>query len=194
VRQVVCRAAVIGVAAVSLATGSSAAVPPKKFLLRLNDGFDVAGLKVACLAQRRAGAAANILICFQEDKSLSYKPWAGAFSIAFGEGGLAVVRNDIILSRVFLKKQHAPSGIPPGQNSAQAVAAVAELRPGDKAYVAGTHIVCDVSPSPRSLICSLVGGDGKLLAGDYSALITDRNVLISQVLGSHIRTVKVFSR
>jgi hypothetical protein len=168
---------------------------PVRLLVNANDRFDVVGLSVACRVFQRSAGFTNRLVCFRETKPQSYRPLAGSYEVGFAEGGVTVARAGAKRS-VFARTQLPPPGVAAGSARATAVLGGAARLTGrqDKAFVAGTNIVCRpyVNTSSRAILCVLLGSDGHIHDGTYLVWISDRGVLLAQA--QHGKAVTVFQR
>lgn len=191
---VVLGAAVAALAAPTLGTARHLTTAPAKlFRVKLNDGFDVAGTRVACLVQHRGiPYRFNSLICFEQTRPLSYRPRRGTYVAVMDETdvGAELFTRSGGLRAVFSHAQPRPRAKPAvAANSVPLIGGVARLRRGDGAYVSGTNIVCENLGTPSRLTCAQVAGHG-VVDHSYSVFIDDAGVRIAQIRGR--RMVFVF--
>jgi len=184
--------------ALGATTGSGAAQlkgSPTRVLVNTGDRFDVGGLSIACRVVRKSATVTNRLVCFRETTQGSFKASKGSYAVEFTEAGLAVARVGV-KRLVFTRSEVAPAGPAAGSAGATAVlgGTVSLTTRDDKAFVAGTNIVCRPFGSPRlkSLLCVLVGSDGRIHDGTYLVFLSDHGLLIAQARNG--RAVTVFQR
>jgi hypothetical protein len=170
-------------ASVLVATGSARpARPVAQFLVQANDRFDIAGSSVACRVIPRPPFP-NRLICFVETKPQSYTPRRGSYAVELAEGNVAVGR---VGSKqpLFVRAEAVPSGAAAGSNDATPAipgTSVRLAKRDDRAFVAGTHIICRPwNKSPRSVLCVSMGSDGRVHDGTYLAWISAHGVVLAQ--------------
>ena len=190
---------VLGVLALAsstiVATGSARPqTPPARFLLHANDMFEVAGSGVACKVLSKGAPYPNRVVCFAETKQRTFKPQAGSYAVELAQGGVAVGR---VGSRrpLFVRVEAPPGGSAAGSGQATGIAGARAQLAGrnDRAYVAGTNIVCRLwDQSPRAVLCVLLGSDGRVHDGTYLAWISARGVRVAQE--QNRRSVTVFQR
>jgi hypothetical protein len=163
-------------------------------LVNPNDRFEVAGSGVACRVVQKKAGYTNRLVCFRETKPLSYTPVPGSYEIELSEGGVGVSRVGGRGS-VFGRSELAPAGAAAGSAQAKKLfGGVARLTGRqDKAFVAGTNIVCrPYSQKTPAVLCVLLGGDGHVHDGTYLVWISARGVLLAQARNG--KAVIVFQR
>ena len=170
-------------ASVLVATGSARPEGPvAQFLLQTNDRFDVAGSNVACRVIPKAPYP-NRLICFVETKPQSYAPRPGSYAVELADGNVAVGRVGG-KQPLFVRAEVPPSGATAGSNQATPAIAGSSIRlakRGDRAFIAGTHIVCRPwNKSPKSVLCVSMGSDGRVHDGTYLAWISAHGVVLAQ--------------
>jgi hypothetical protein len=178
-----------------VATGSARTDGPvAQFSLQTNDRFEVAGSSVACRVIPKAPYS-NRLICFVETKPQSYTPRPGTYAIELAEGNVAVGRAGG-KQPLFVRAEQPPSGAPAGSDQARRAIAGSSIRLAnrdDRAFVAGTHIVCRPwNKSPRSVVCVSMGSDGRVHDGTYMAWLSAHGVVLAQVRNR--TSVTVFQR
>jgi hypothetical protein len=166
-----------------VATGSARpGAPPTQVSLRSGDRFDVTGAGVACRVVPRPAPLSNRLICFLETKPGSYRARPGTYAVEFAEIGIAV-------GRVGSKKPvYVRSETPPARAAAGSDQATPPLagptrlgNKGDRAFVAGTNIVCRPwRATPRAVLCVLLGSDGRVPDGTYLVWVSAKGVLVAQ--------------
>lgn len=166
-----------------VATGSARPEGPvAQFLLQTKNRFDMAGSSVACRVISKTPYP-NRLICFLETKPQSYTPRPGSYAVELAEGSVAVGR---VGSKqpLFVRAEALPGGAAAGSDQAAPAIAGSSVRlakRGDRAFVAGTHIICRPwNKSPRSVLCVSMGSDGRVHDGTYLAWISAHGVLIAQ--------------
>jgi len=188
-------AALVLAASAIAATGSARSQKgPALLLLRANDAFEVAGSGVACRVLAKGAPYPNRLICFPETKQRTYTPRRGSYAVELAQGGVAVGRVGN-KQPLFVRVEAPPGGAAAGSDQAAGIAgtrARLENR-GDRAYVAGTNIVCRLwNRTPRAVVCALLGGDGHVPDGTYLAWVSASGVRVAQE--QNRRSVTVFQR
>jgi hypothetical protein len=168
---------------------------PARVVLNTHDRFDLARTHVVCRVSRRGPGFANRLVCFRELKPLSNRAGPGTYAVELQEGAVVVARVGSKGS-VFNRPELAPAGPPAGSASATAVlgGSIDLATRQDKAFVAGTNIVCRPfgSPRPTSVLCVLLGSDGHVHDGTYLVIFSDHGVLIG--VARNGKAVTVFRR
>jgi hypothetical protein len=168
---------------------------PARVLLNTHDRLEVAGTHVVCRVSRRGPGFANRLVCFRELRLRSNLAARGTYSVDLAEGGLAVDRVGT-KRHLFARTELAPAGRPSGSAGATAVlgGSVDLVTRGDKAFVAGTNIVCRPygTPRPNSVLCVLLGSDGHVHDGTYLVFLSESGVLVA--VARNGKAVTVFRR
>jgi len=186
---------VLAVAAGIAAPSHSAQQPGQRLLLNTNDTVLIAGTRVACHVFRASKKVTNRLVCFERAKRAPLKPAARSYVVAFAARGVTVERFGA-KRPVFDRAEPVPAGPPPG--SATAPAAMARVlalgNSRDQIYVATTNIVCRPygSPSPRGVLCVLLGSDGHVHDRTFLVLLTDSMVSVARATRG--KAVRIFQR
>ncbi|MFL5927551.1 MAG: hypothetical protein ACJ77E_11520 [Gaiellaceae bacterium] len=189
---------VFAVAACLAAGAGSARVDSpnaQRVLLQTNDLFGIAGTHVTCRVTRRAANFANRLLCFRATAPLGNRAPVKSYAVDLGEAGVKVIR---VGTRrpVFERPEIAPAGRPVG--SAGAPAALGrriQLKAHtDKAFVAGTNIVCrPFGTAPKlSVLCVLIGSDNHIHDGTLLVLLSDHGLVVAAARNG--KPVTVFER
>jgi hypothetical protein len=188
----------VALALAGAATGSGAAkvtTSPTGVLVNTHDRFEVTGTRIACRVLRKSAGVTNRLVCFRETKQGSFIAGRGTYGIELAEGGFAVARVGV-KRLVFSRSEVAPAGPAAGSTRAKAAlgGTVSLGTRQDKAFVAGTNIVCRPFGHTRieSLLCVLVGRDGHIHDGTYLVFISEHGVVIAQARNG--RAVTIFQR
>lgn len=186
------------VLATFVAAGTGSAVlesSPQRILLNTNDRFDIPGTHVTCRASRKSPQFANRLLCYRATTPLGNRSPRGSYAVRLTEAGVAVLRVGTTRP-VFDHPEVAPPGAAAGSTGAIALlGGSGHLRTrSDKAFVAGTNIVCRPfgNPPKLSLLCVLVGRDGHIHDGTYLVFISDHGVIVA--LARNGKPVTVFQR
>ena len=164
----------------------------QRVLVQTNDRFGIAGTHVTCRVTRKAANFANRLLCYRATTPLGNRAPVRSYAIDLGEAGVRVVR---IGARrpVFARPEVAPAGAPVG--SAGAPAALGRLvrlkARTDKAFVAGTNIVCrPFGTAPKlSVLCVLVGKDNHIHDGTFLVFLSDHGVIVAEARNGNPVTV-----
>jgi hypothetical protein len=186
-----------GVAGLAAGAGSARVdrAGVQRVLLQTNDRFGVAGTHVTCRVTRKAANFANRLLCYRATTPLGNRAPLKSYAIDLGEAGVRVLR---VGSRrpVFARPEVAPAGAPVG--SAGAPAALGrQIRLAartDKAFVAGTNIVCRPfgTASKLSVLCVLIGSDNHIHDRTFLVFLSDHGVIVAEARNG--KPVTVFQR
>jgi hypothetical protein len=190
---------VLSAVAAGLAAGAGSARVDRaglqRVLLQTNDRFGIAGTHVTCRVTRKAANFANRLLCYRATTPLGNRAPVKSYAIDLGEAGVKVMR---VGSRrpVFERLEVAPAGRPVGSAAAPAALgrAVHLDARADKAFVAGTNIVCrpfGTAPN-RSVLCVLIGSDNHIHDGTFLVFLGDHGVIVAAARNGN--PVTVFQR
>jgi hypothetical protein len=167
----------------------------QRVLVQTNDRFGIGGTRVTCRVTRTAARFANRLVCYRATTPLGNRAVVKSYAVDLGEGGVKVLR---VGARrpVFDRAEVAPAGAPVGSAAAPAALGRAiRLRARtDKAFVAGTNIVCrPFGTAPKlSLLCVLIGRDNHIHDGTFLVFLSDHGVIVAEA--RHGNPVTVFQR
>jgi hypothetical protein len=163
-------------------------------MLQANDRFEVANSGVACRVLSRGAPYPSRLVCFMETSPQTYTPQQGSYAVELAQNGVAVGRVGD-KRPLFARVEAPPADKAAGSDQATGTAGSrARLNDrGDRAYVAGTNIVCRLwNQSPRAVLCALLSSDGRVHDGTYLAWISASGVRVAQE--QNRRSVTVFRR
>jgi len=190
---------VIFAVAAGLAAGAGSArvegPNAQRVLLQTNDRFGIAGTHVTCRVTRKAANFANRLLCYRATTPLGNRAPVKSYAVDLGEAGVKVVRVGT-RQAVFERPEVAPAGRPVGSATASAALGrrIQLKAHTDKAFVAGTNIVCrPFGTAPKlSVLCVLIGSDNHIHDGTFLALLSDHGVIVAAARNGN--PVTVFQR
>jgi hypothetical protein len=178
------------------ADAGSARVDSRQVLLQTRDRLSIAGTHVTCRVARKGANFANRLVCYVATTPLGNRALSKSYALDLGEGGVKVLR---VRRRrpVFDRPEVAPAGAPVGSAAAPAALgrAIRLSARADKAFVAGTNIVCRPfgnDPKRLSVLCVLVGRDNHVHDGTFLAFLSDHGVIVAEARNGN--PVPVFQR
>ena len=178
------------------ADAGSARVESRQVLLQTSDRFSIAGTHVTCRVARKGANFANRLVCYVAKTPLGNQALLKSYALDLGEGGVKVLRVGR-RTPVFDRSEVAPAGAPVGSAVAPAALgrAIRLSARADKAFVAGTNIVCRPfgnNPKKLSVLCVLVGRDNHIHDGTFLAFLSDHGVIVAEAKNGN--PVTVFQR
>jgi hypothetical protein len=153
------------------AVPSSVGASGRSWTLNGSNGFYVGGTHLVCIIQTKSKGS-GLAECSRGNFGSRY------YALVFGTGAVAVVDIKGSGPPLYMRNQpHRYSNPPTGERTARRTTFPAiRLWPGDKAFVEGTDIRCDVLGGPTRVVCNLVSGT-QHLAHSYSASMSEREIV-----------------